>query len=144
MANKKIKYPKGFSPHFKPTFPYSKPSKIIPAYTELSKTRIYDGEELEVEEGVTYKITLDYDYASCYYPSDIPSIEAYLIKFSEEEMENSNYESELRNYNYLKNKHKKELTEWNKWKVLWDEEQAKNKEASERKLLDELKQKYDK
>lgn len=140
----KEKFPKGWSQNSPPYFYGNKPKKIIPAYTELSNVRVYDGDELTLEPDRRYRIALDTDYSGCYYSSDTPSIEARLIGFSEEDIENPNYDSELRKYNREKKKHQEELEEWNKWKVVWDAEQEKAKEIAERKKLQELKAKYEK
>jgi len=140
---KKTKYPKGFYAHSPPKLYVSKPNKIIPAYQELAKMRLYDSEELYFEEGRRYKISLNLDYGCTYYPGDCPSIEAYLIEFSEEDVVNPNYELELRRYNRYKKKHTEELAEWNKWKAIWDDEEAKAKEIAEREILKKLKTKYE-
>jgi hypothetical protein len=140
----KSKYPKWFRATWPPKLLTQKPNKTIPAYSELSKVRVSDGDELIFEEGRRYKLSLDHDYGCCYYPSDIPSIEAYLIEFSEEDIENPNYKSELRKYNKDKKKHSEELKEWKKWKDIWDKEEAAAQEAAERKKLEELKAKYEK
>jgi len=139
----KEKFPKGWSQHSPPHFYGNKPKKIIPAYTELSDVRVYDGDELTLEPDRRYRITLDTDYSRCYYSSDTPSIEARLIGFSEEDIENLNYDSELIKYNRDKKEHKEKLAEWNKWKAVWDAEQEKAKEIAERKKLQELKKKYE-
>ncbi len=139
----KSKYPKEFHATWPPKLYTQKPNKTIPAYSELSKVRVSDGDELIFEEGRRYKLSLDHDYGCCYYPSDTPSIEAYLIEFSEEDIENPNYKSELRRYNKDKKKHSEDLAEWKKWKAVWDKEKSDAREAAERKKLEELKAKYE-
>jgi hypothetical protein len=144
MAKTKSKYPKGFYAHFPPRMFTRKPNKIIPAYTELSKVSVSDGDELIIEEGKRYRISLDHDYSGVYYPGECPSIEAYLIQFTEEDIENPNYASELRKYNRDKKKHSEELAEWEKWKAIWDKEEADAKVKAELKTLQKLKDKYEK
>jgi hypothetical protein len=63
MAKAKSKYPKGFYAHSPPRMFTRKPNKVIPAYTELSKVSVSDGDELIIEEGKRYRISLDHDYS---------------------------------------------------------------------------------
>lgn len=144
MAKAK-RYPANFSPHSKPYWYASVPEKTIPENTEIHRIELYSGGSIneDLREGLIYRFDLDYDYGCCYYPSDERSAKCCLIGYTETNIDNPNYKTQLTRYNKDKKKHEENLKQWNEWKVFWDEDQEKERTIREKAQLEALKKKYE-
>jgi len=135
MPNSK-NYPKTFNIHSKPLFYASKPKADLEEHEEISRTEIFDGDELFFEPNKRYFFDKDYDGDdSCDY---------YLVEKEIRIRPNLNYEKELERYNKSKEKFDLELEEWNRLSKQWKEEEAQEKEANELRIYQELKKKFEK
>lgn len=136
MPSKK-NYPKGFSPYSQPRLYTPKPKDQIEEDEVLEEATVSNYESLELPEG-TKKIYIERCHA---YDEDFFKITCY---GKNSVKPNPNYEKEMSHYQKELAKHKVELADWKKWKKKWDEEEAQEKEASERRQYEKLKVKFEK
>lgn len=127
-----------FDPHRKPVFFANKPLEVIPAYTEIARHSLYDGEDLPEKSLNNSKFKFEVDYG---YYDDSPSY--YLIEYTLKDQPNEKYEEQLKAYEDAIKQYKLDESKWEADKIEWDKEQARLNEIKERKLLIELKKKYD-
>ena len=126
-----------FSPYFKPSMKCHEPKKRIKKILETKVEKLSCWEDLGKDEN-GYEISIgDID---CNEHTGT-TVEVYRTK--SEEIDNPNYEFELKKYNEAKNKYAIELKEWKKKKKEYDLEMAKSLEIKERNLLKSLKEKYE-
>jgi hypothetical protein len=148
MPNLK-EYPKGFSPLSKPSKPTkpAEPKKTFTIQEDGRSIPLYDGDILDLsflKEGEQVKVNVDYGY----YDND----KSYsLVVFKKSEIQNITYKHELaryqerlKKYNVKLDEHKNLLKEWTLLKKRWDEEVEKEKEDYERKIFEQLKEKFEK
>jgi hypothetical protein len=134
-----MKSSKSFNPYGKPYWYAKKPEKqIITKKVKYKSGKIYDGDIVYNEKGEPLTVSIESaDY------EDEPD-EVYLYQFEEIVQENPEYEKQLKQYNEKRKKHKQELKDWQEQKKIYEKQLADEKEQYERKLLEQLKEKYDK
>lgn len=130
-------FPRWFSPYCRPTRPL-KPSEFFEKYKR--EETIYHGEGVfQISEPCLLEVELD--SSSCYYESDRPTIKVF--KVSRVLEKNTRYETDLKRYERQNEVYKKNEKEWKVLKEKWDENERVKKENKERKLLENLKKKYE-
>lgn len=139
---KKTVYPDWFNANGAPLQEYGlvEPQKVLTKNTVVSKIRLEDGDEVICDPRYNYIVSIDLEHGC--YPGDTYA-ECYLIGRISKDVENEKYDSELAAWKRKVKKFEKITEEWKMFKDLWDAEQAKKKEAKERKHYLELKKKYE-
>lgn len=147
---KKTEYPFWFRGDCLPVFSAIKPDEYFSHGEKVSAQTYMDGDWVEFDPAFDYRLDVELDYSGCYYPGESPSVKCFLVAYTKEKMENPLYAEQLANYEREKRKHKKQLEEWKKWKIIWDAEQEKlkkmqlrRKEIAERKMFEKLREKYE-
>ena len=137
--------PKNFCDWNKPKLWASKPEKVLVNRINVSKTfKLGEYSEIPVRDGFKYRISMvEQDYGGCYYESDNPSLTIVIEEYTEETIDNPDYEKQLKNYNTAHAKYKKELKEYNENLKNFNHNKKLLAEEKERQEFERLKEKYE-
>ena len=115
---------------FPPSKPWNpQPSLMITPRREVSRTRIFDSDELVFEVGKRYYFNYDY--------SD-DDREYSLVEFTQVEEKNPDYDKQLARYNAVEEKYKTDLATYEAQVKVWESDEGKRKLEQFNRLKKEL------
>lgn len=105
------------------------PTKTISPLREVSRTQIWNGDEIKVEAGKRYYLDVEYDSDERNYA---------LVEFTQTEEVNPDYEKQLAAYEKTQAKYTADLAAYEVQLKLWESEEGKRKLEQYNRLKQEL------
>lgn len=128
-------YPKDFGIYSEPTFYDRPPEKEFNSLTVICEKEYINYDVLEETDDIRKEISVHCDRDGDHTVT--------IITYQKGKKENKSYNNQLKKYLKRKEEHEKQHAEWEKWAQKWKEDEKKKQENSERKLLQNLKKKYE-
>jgi len=118
-----------FNPYHKPS-PLPLPEKTISERREVSRVRLFEGDELVFEPGKRYFFDISYDR---------DGETNYLVEFTEAVVENAAYDALLKEY---RGRHE-EILEWEVAFAAWQAQQEEDARAKRREVYERLRVEFE-
>jgi hypothetical protein len=136
-----MNYP--IKPYFYAVEP-KEPKEVINNEILKEEKILNDGEIIAETDTEVTRVSLELDYAGCYYESDSPSISGKISTYIKSEIPNPKYDKQLAQYKKAKEKYKADLKKYKADLKIYEEQMKEQLERSQREQYLKLKKKFEK